>query len=384
MTVHQHNALTAFLATICNRLWLQSIARLLYRGLWVSTLVLMTCGALHFFAFPLSLRLCVAIALIPPLVALGTGVLFRRPSRQAAAHAADRWFEGKALFTSAWELQAAETLPATPSAALVLQRAQTSAAQLQQRVSSEHPVAWPHSAGLPFALAFIGIFVLLLPGARTSDEPTPADGLATLAEVSSGLRPDPMQTADNSTAQAALGPVQTPRQPTADSGEHSAAKSARQTTLQGTTPRGDSQLAFPNRAEQAVRDRVDVTSAPVQVAEPQRAGIGALANAETGAGTGDTTAGGERAHRPSQDRDTASPDMAFQAIEMARGGNDPSGAVGDAVVELSTSATPPIDSAPPDINADMANRVSLPYRPEFPPALRLYVSRYFHQLGSKP
>lgn len=158
----QQSDTRSLISAVRNRLWLQSAADTVNRGTWIGGGIIISGGLYHLFVHALQVGILVTLGLLP----LATGllvVLFRhRPGSNIAARAADNWFDGKNLITSAWELQQ-RCGGHSSMDKLVMRRAQAAALQWRRRIASEHPVRWPPRMTMPLLLALTGIFLLQLP-----------------------------------------------------------------------------------------------------------------------------------------------------------------------------------------------------------------------------
>ncbi len=386
MNMHQQNALHTLVGSVRNRLWLQETSRLLYLGIWGATAALLLFGLLHFLVQALSPKLFIAIALIPPVVTTAVGLLLRRPAAATAAQAADRWFDSKQLITSAWELQEAGGSPSGSAAMLVTQRAEACAASLQPGVHAGHPVAMPHSPHLPIALGLIGLFLLLMPGAQSSDDrqranrgiqPQAAADLPDTGVAALEYRRDSSRIQSEETRQSAPG----------NAGSEVGHASQDRAPARETKPGAAVQAVEHESAARQNMSADDARPSPAAAGtDASRAGPALSPHSEYAFSKGGRTPGGEPAHRrPGTDREDL-PDMDFQMKPVMRAAakREAPAASGDTGIELSPNDAPAVDEPAPALSMQPAEPVSVPYRAGFTPALRQYVSRYFSETETQP
>ncbi|GMQ87098.1 MAG: hypothetical protein BMS9Abin08_0296 [Gammaproteobacteria bacterium] len=383
--MHKQHALHTLVGSVRNRLWLQETSRLLYLGIWGATAALLLFGLLHFLVQALSPKLFIAIALIPPVVTTAVSLLLRRPSAATAALAADRWFDSKQLITSAWELQEAGRSASGSGAMLVTQRAETCAARLQPGVHAVHPVTMPHSPHLPIALGLIGLFLLLMPGAQSNDDRQQANkGIQPQAD--SGL-PDTRVAALEYRRDSSILSEESRQSAQGNAGSDVDHVSQDRAPARETRPGAVTQAVEHKGAARQNMSADEARPSPAAAgADASRAGPATSPDSEYAFSKGGRTPGGEPAHRrPGTDREDL-PDMNFQLqpVLRAAANREAPAASGDTGIELSPNNKPAVDKPAPALSMQPAERVSVPYRAGFTPALRQYVSRYFSETETQP
>lgn len=341
------DATTALVRQVRTRLWLAALLRELPGGLWLGGGLLLLGGLCHLLLYPLSMGMLLLLALLPPVLALLHALFRRCPTLAQSARQADAWFEGHALITSAWELRQQRTL--TPTAALVRERAARAADAWRDGVARQLPLRWPQAGTLALLLAATGLLLLQLP--------------------SKAWLSTPAATAEGRSLQTGMGEAPL--------------------RLQSGMPASRPAASLAGMPEQAPRERagndqvrpaagVLARDLPLETIPATRADTRPLATNSLPAprNDGGSRAGDQAAARgPPLDENAAVLAVAEQALPRHAGDRGNSGA-GDGA-PLDASRAPQAGQAA----VRTASQVTeIPYRADYPPALRHYIARYFQDL----
>jgi hypothetical protein len=341
---------TALVRQVRNRLWLKAGIGTLIHGLWLAAGLLLLGGLTHRFALPLPRGMLLALALLPPAAALAGALIWHRPPAAAAARKADRWFDGHNLITSAWELHRRSGL--TPTAALILARAETASTGWRNRLARERALHWPRHGTLALLLAATGLFLLQLPS---------QGWLATgplAAPPESGPR-----------AMTGFPTLRRLEEPAAAAFPHLAQRPETGTEAEpGAEP-----VAAPSPAMSAPTDAVPETP-PAALPAPSR-------SLQVQANDGGSRAGDQAGRRLDPGwREGVPLRVAEQAI-VRRGGHAGSGD-GRGTETAAAGITAPLPVVSEVAAAQRAEQQ--PYRADLRPALRQYIARYFQELRTAP
>lgn len=175
MIMSQNVAITGMLQKTSNRVWMQAFIDFGSIGIGLGACVLLAGGLLHRVSGVIPATPWLLFALLPPSLSLLIVLLFRRPSLSSSARAADRWFNGHELLTSALSLVRSSHRHRSSAAALVLARANESAAEWEKELPLRQPYAVPPYNILSVVLAATGLLLFSLPGteAPTQDNLVP-------------------------------------------------------------------------------------------------------------------------------------------------------------------------------------------------------------------
>jgi hypothetical protein len=355
----------SLVSAVRNRLWLQSAACAVSRGVWIGGGILFLGGLYHLFVHALQAGILIALGMLPLAAGLLLVLFRQRPGADIAARAADIRFDGKNLITSARELhQRGGGYSATDR--VVLRRAQAAALQWRMRIVSEWPIRWPYRMKTPLLLALTGIFLLQLPskewftwsngtgtgqvagldhassrkGSRHGVDARDARDLTYSREETDAATANasiPLSTQDSSaalaTGQAALGMPQT-----GGMEDHSGTNKSERTPPAGinsalSTNDGGKQAGY-NDGVRVNRD-ITIKSSPLQVSE---VGIQRMAGTRGSTGNGD---------------------------------------------ELSDMQGPHTNDLPAAVVIPAARHARIDYRADYTPALRVYMARYFQRLNTQ-
>jgi hypothetical protein len=368
-------SLSAFLRAVRNRLWLQAVAEWFFRGLVVTALGLVSTGLIAVFWLPLPLQPYLTIAVLPPCMALLAGLLGGRPSLETCARLADRWFAGKSLLTSAWDLLNHPQTAHPVSARWILNQAQQAVILWHDRLTTRRFLRLPGHATVSLVLSLVGLFLLSSQSmlSSTSTAWTPPDPVLQPL-VSHPLSPTRLR----EIAAATAGPVNRRTGPGQAGTPEPVARRADRAADMATLDSESTSLAMPAKH-------------PVSAEADQRATAGAVAadSSSTAGGTAgpaDSTAGDQRPGSGSDTQRTAAHPapaaaLTVQYMDIVRrqtGGQQTAAA---AAGELEGFSAMPQGSATAAVPP--AEQPVMPYAAAFNPALRRYIAHYFLELGNE-
>jgi hypothetical protein len=200
VTMHSSDALTGLLHTVRNRIWMQALVDSGSMGAAAGACLLLAGGLLHSFSDALPARFWLLFALLATVPFLIFALLYQRPSLPSAARAADHWFHGHELLTSALPL----TSPGHPvrfaTEELVITRANELAAQWQTELPLRRPYNIPAYNLASVMLVGASLFLLSLPVTRAPAQDTQTHETPRL----SGNRETPDMTASGPSLQQQL------------------------------------------------------------------------------------------------------------------------------------------------------------------------------------
>ena len=356
MSGERHSETDALISAVRRQLWLQAAVNTIGRHLRISTAILLTAGLFHLFARPLNGGLVMALALLPLLLGVLATLIRQRPPLASAARTADRWFDGKNLITSAWELRQRPAAHAA-SAGLLLLRAEAAAGQWRQQVSALQPLRWPPLA-LPLMVALTALFLLQLPSKGWLTAP---------AALEAGHSAAPLAVAVNgSEPRIEAGPTPSPQPAPAAESERAATNSA--SSPQAATTVSDS--SQPPAEAGATQSDSDTRKSAAQPSP--HAAVAAVNDGGTKAGDQE----GVRAERDPHP-DAAALKVSESTIERQAGTEGNSGN-GNELEGSSSARGQGLASAIP-----AAQQSHSPYRGNYTPALKSYMARYFHALNQQ-
>lgn len=366
-----------FLRILQRRLWLQHSVAWLWLGWRISAGLLVGAGLIHVGWRPVPLLPWLALAALPPVLALSAGLWLCRPSLADCAWLADRRFESRALLTSAWELlNAPRPMPA--SAPLILARAGQAASSWRQQLPVRFPWLLPGPARAALILSLGGIFLLATlrggPGSTflMPESPTPPLLLAPQIDRSA----PPARPADDGPPASGATPAarQATRRPT-EAGGASPARSSPGQPVDGELERAGGRLAAMPTGQAPPND----PGTPPDVIPGEGSRVTPVsshaASTAVGLGTGDDAPGIGIDSRQARLDPAVDARLALRYVDLTRSGTaEPTVAAPGGELEPAVAAPPKptAAAAPPP-----AERVSLPAGAAGGPALRRYVAAYF-------
>ena len=194
MNVVSDGGFLRFLSRVRARLWLDGVLGLLLRFAWPAALVLLVAGLIHVFvtAVPWQLSLTLTASIVA--TGLAGGLLFRRPTLDDAALAADRRLRSKELFISALEVMRKPPDQRPASAPFVLRQAEKTVLGAPENQVRGPRMRSRHGALIPFAVGLAGLVLHLDPGRDlpSSKEPASMVGPAARSPSSSSAEPPPV------------------------------------------------------------------------------------------------------------------------------------------------------------------------------------------------
>lgn len=215
MNTPPDSPLFTLLHQVRRRLWSGRILSQLLRATWWSAALLLGGGLVHAFHQPLPASAVAALAALPLAAAVLLGLLRGRPPLAHAAAIADRWFDGKALMSSALDQWQAPPGRHTRASRFVIEAADRCAPSWSERLAHAHRWRPPRHAVIPVALGLAGVYLLLLPGPAPRQDsvaigatPPPADASRpnlTASDFVAGLRQALRDARQAPTDPAALG-----------------------------------------------------------------------------------------------------------------------------------------------------------------------------------
>lgn len=358
----------ALIGAVRNRLWLQCAVDAAGRGVRLGGGVLLAGGLYHLFAHAVPTAPLVTLALLPLVVGLVVVLCRQRPGFAAAARAADIWFDGKNLITSAWELlQLRGDYSSTDE--LVVARAQAVAPQWRRRIAAMQPLRWPHRMTAPFLLALTGLLLLQLP---SKEWLTWSQGVDTI-QIETLKR-------DSKRGGGKQNRVEQPASHTL------ASKRADKDAV--TAP---SSLPAPFRASSTTPDRALVAAGQagdtkdknrIHKADAASSAATPPANHSLAATNGSGKLAGNRGGiRANRDITTKPPSLEVSEVEVRRaagtqghaGGGDQLGGIQDPHAKAIFDA----------VVVPAARHAETGYRADYAPVMRAYVARYFLELKAQ-
>lgn len=161
MSTAGHPDLMRFVAGIRTRLWLSRCVGQVERALWWSAGLVGAGTAAALLGAGLGWRQGLLVALVPPVVAIGHALIFRRPSLEAAASAADRAFAFGELLISAVEQARLPRQKRAGAGLLVQDRAERRAMTVSGDLAKGLPVRLGARALIPLAIGLACLFLLV-------------------------------------------------------------------------------------------------------------------------------------------------------------------------------------------------------------------------------
>ncbi len=366
MNPDNDQSLAVFLQALRIRLWLQAVLRWTWRGLALTALWLSGAGLVHTLLHALPLPLCLLVALLPVSITLLVGGWRGRPSLDHCAQVADRWFDGKALLTSAWDLYHHLRSAHPASTRLISRQAQQAVldwhGQLQQRPF------WPplpNHALISISFSLIGIFLLIAPGAMPKREEQ--------AFLSAPAVPRPAATSTilNSWQERPVAASSTLRQAVPPPGEPIQAESVPvpPVMLVATQPSPPPADVVSLHHPAASGEKGDDATVTVTIGPGEDQADRGSGSSQPGSGGHATTLHGEPA---------ATAAIPIDWVDLIRTPAAQSRLAGTTGMELFTTAAPPQHTAP--AAGGTAQTVVSQYEAPFGLALRPYIARYFELL----
>lgn len=338
-------------------------------GWQVSAWLLLVAGLVPAGWRPLPWSPWVGLIALPPLILFAAGLCWRRPTLADCAWWVDRWCEGHALCTSAWELLNTSS-PAPASAPLILRRAEQAVPAWRDQLVIHCPWTLPTPVLLALLPALVGSFLLLsvVPPPTSGQLALPAAVVRPLAVAAGTVAPSPAWSAIQSlSATRSPAPV-----PTA--------------TMVASAPTGGPVAAVTQAADPASPQPPLSSLIPAPPGGlPDSAPSLPLAGGTPGPGRA-TGTGGDQPGDGSDHQTAAAPvavPLAVQYVELTRHGTAAPSANGVAGELLATAAVPPLTSSVPAA-VPPAERVALPWNSTAGLAWRRYLTAYFNRPTDEP
>lgn len=183
MSIPHNSAILALLRAARWRIWAGRVLSRLSRAAWASALLLLCAGLLHALFYPFPWLYIAILAMLPPTAVILWGLLQDRPTLQDTAATADRWFEGKALMSTALDQLLTSRQQHTRASHFVIEAAEGSAPSWLDRLRRKHHWRPPRQAVIPLALGLAGVYLLLLPGPAARQNTAAIDPAPQLTSV---------------------------------------------------------------------------------------------------------------------------------------------------------------------------------------------------------
>lgn len=159
MSTAAHPDLLQFVAGIRTRLWLSRCVGQVERALWWSAGLVLAGTVAALLGAGLDWRHGLLVALAPPALAIGRTLIFRRPSLEAAASAADSSLDFGELLISAVEQARLPREKRAGTGRLVQVRAERRVMTVSGDVAKALPVRFGSRALIPLAIGLAGLFL---------------------------------------------------------------------------------------------------------------------------------------------------------------------------------------------------------------------------------
>lgn len=158
------NEITRFVSLARKRLWMATVAACGFRNAWWTAWLLLALGLVHVFWITVPVWLLFALIMIPVILTVSTGIA-RQPDMIMAASSADRWFEGRALLSSAIDIISSHPQhDRRPAQSLVLHQARQAVRRWLPELHARSAIQLPPRVPLLLIMLAIGCLLILQPG----------------------------------------------------------------------------------------------------------------------------------------------------------------------------------------------------------------------------